>query len=136
MASLVGPAYVGAFGFGTVASFFIKHDGQRMARTRRLMLTQTLNNLGKTASRFGNNSAAAVLLYIITGKAINFIFLEEFDDFGIQNTYDNAIYGGVAGAIYKCTRGRRPMVLGAILGSMAGSFYGYLWRNKFFYTRK
>ena len=88
--------------------------------------------MGKSATRFGNNSAAAVLLYIITGKMINFIFVEEFDDFGIQNKYDNAIYGGVAGGIYKCTRGRRPMVLGALMGACAGSFYGYLWRNKFF----
>ena len=92
-----------------------------------------MNNVGKCATRFGNNSAAAVLLYIITGKMINFLFQEEFDDFGIANTYDNAIYGGVAGGIYKMTRGRRPMVLGMVLGAAAGSGYGYLWRNKFFY---
>ena len=46
----------------------------RVARTKRLMVTSYLNNLGKTASRFGNNSAAAVLLFIITGKMINFVF--------------------------------------------------------------
>lgn len=92
-----------------------------------------MNTVGKTATRFANNSAAAVLMYIITGKMINFILEEEFLDFGIQNKYDSAIYGAVAGSIYKCTRGRRPMVLGAIMGAAAGSMYGYLWRNKFFY---
>ena len=134
MASLVGPAYVGAFWTGAAYSLFAR-SSDKVARTRRLQMNQFFNNLGKTSTRWGNNSAAAVLLYIITGKFINFFFQEEFDDFNIRNTYDNAIYGGVAGAIYKCTRGKRPMVLGAILGSCCGSFYGYLWRNKFFYAK-
>lgn len=134
MASLVGPAYVGAFATGTVWGLTQMPEA-KMARTRRLLVNAYLNNVGKTATRFANNSAAAVLLYIVTGKLINFVFQEEFDDFQIQNRYDNAIYGGVAGALFKCTRGRRPMVLGAILGACAGSTYGWLWRNKFFYGK-
>lgn len=134
MASLVGPAYVGAFATGTVWGLSRMPD-TRLARTRRLMLNSYLNNVGKTATRFANNSAAAVLLYIIVGKTTNFVFQEEFDDFQIQNRYDNAIYGFLTGALYKSTRGRRAMVLGGILGSFAGSFYGYLWRNNFFYGR-
>ncbi len=63
------------------------------------MANTYLNNIGKTASRFGNNTAAAVFLYILTGKLINHIFLEEFDDFGVTDRYKNTIYGGVAGAI-------------------------------------
>jgi hypothetical protein len=33
---------------------------------------------GAAATRFANNSAAAVLLYIMTGKLLNFVFEEEF----------------------------------------------------------
>lgn len=96
------------------------------------MANTYLNNIGKTASRFGNNTAAAVFLYILTGKLINHIFLEEFDDFGVTDRYKNTIYGGVAGAIYKSTRGTRPMILGAVLGAAAGTTYSWLYKNKFF----
>ena len=58
--------------------------------------------------------------------------MEEFDDFGIGNTYKNSIYGGVAGAIYKSTRGVRPMCLGAVLGAGLGSSYAYIYKKNFF----
>ncbi len=96
------------------------------------MMNSYLNNIGKTGSRFANNTAAAVFLYVVTGKLINHIFLEEFDDFKITDRYKNTIYGGVAGAIYKSTRGTRPMVLGAVLGAVAGTSYSWLYKNKFF----
>lgn len=128
MASLVGPAYVGAFGSGIVWGMTHMPEA-RLARTRRIMVSTYLDNVGKTATRFANNSAAAVLLYILTGKMINFVFQEEFDDFGIQNKYDNAIYGACAGALFKCTRGKRPMMLGAVLGACCGSAYGWFWRR-------
>ena len=73
MASLVGPAWFGGFAGGAIWGMTHMPEA-RVARTKRLMVTSYLNNLGKTASRFGNNSAAAVLLFIITGKMINFVF--------------------------------------------------------------
>ncbi len=73
MASLVGPVYVGAFALGAFKGITVRPEA-KMTRTRRLMIVSYLNNSGKTATRFANNSAAAVLLYIITGKMINFIF--------------------------------------------------------------
>lgn len=131
MASLVGPSYVLAFGVGSVYGLTFTPD-LKQRRTTRLLLNSYLNNVGKTASRFGNNSAAAVFLYIVTGKLINHIFLEEFDDFGIGNAYKNSIYGGFAGALYKSTRGVRPMCLGALLGAGLGSSYAYIYKNNFF----
>lgn len=136
MASLVGPAYVGAFATGTVYGVVFQKPDTRLARTRRLLVNSYLNNVGKTATRFANNSAAAVLLYIFTGKMINFLMQEEFDDFNIHNEYENAIYGAFTGALYKSTRGQRAVCLGAVLGAAAGSSYGYLWRKNFFYGRK
>ena len=73
MASLVGPAYVGAFASGIVWGATHMPEA-RLARTRRLLVASYINNVGRTATRFGNNSAAAVLLYIVTGKMINFVF--------------------------------------------------------------
>ena len=131
MAAVVGPSYVGAFLFGSVYGLTQVPDAKQR-RTVRLMANTYLNNIGKTASRFGNNTAAAVFLYILTGKLINHIFLEEFDDFGITERYKNTIYGGVAGAIYKSTRGKRPMIFGSILGAAAGTTYSWLYKNKFF----
>ena len=131
MASLVGPSYVIAFfGGGIYGATHVPELRQR--RTTRLMVNAYLDNVGKTASRFGNNSAAAVFLYILTGKLINHIFLEEFEDFNIGDRYKNTIYGGVAGAIYKSTRGFRPMCLGALLGATMGTGYAYVYRRNFF----
>ena len=69
---------------------------------------------------------------IVTGKLINFIFLEELEDFKLSGLAQNAIYGGVAGAIYKSTRGVRPMMLSAMLGATIGSGYAYLWKEGYF----
>lgn len=43
-------------------------------RTTRLLLNTYVNNIGRTGSRFANNTAAAVLLYVLTGKFVNFVF--------------------------------------------------------------
>ena len=134
MASLVGPAYVFAAVSGLGYGLIQKPDA-RMARSRRLLLNSYFNNMTRTANQFGNNAAAAVLLYVMTGKMVRFIFQEELDDFNISNKYDNTIYGGVAGALYKCTRGKRAMMLGSVLGCIVGSFYGYLWKNNFLYRK-
>lgn len=88
--------------------------------------------MGKTSSRFANNSAAAVLLYVATGKMINFLFHEELQDFKLNNLMQSAIYGGVTGAIYKSTRGTRPMILSSILGASIGCTYSYAWSKGFF----
>ena len=86
-----------------------------------------INNIGRNGTRFANNTAAAVILYVDMGKLINHIFLEEFEDFHVNETAKVAIYGGITGAVYKSTRGVRPMVLGSVLGAMVGSTYAYLY---------
>ena len=131
MASIVGPSYVLAlFGGG----FYGMTIGvpTKARRTTRILLNSYLNNVGKTSSRFANNTAAAVLLYVFTGKLINFIFLEELEDYSLSPGMQNALYGGFAGAIYKSTRGVRPMMLSAFLGAAIGSGYSYAWNNGYF----
>ena len=128
MAGLVGPSYFLAFGVGGVTGL-IQTPPLKARRTYRLIANNYVNSTMKTGFRFANNTGAAVLLYLLTGKFIVFVFKEEFEDFNIKETGKNAVYGAVAGAIYKSTRGFRPMVFSALLGASAGSAYAYAWRQ-------
>ena len=85
MASIVGPSYVMALFGGGFYGLTIPVP-PKSRRTTRIMLNSYFNNVGKTSSRFANNTAAAVLLYVFTGKMINFIFLEELEDFKLSPT--------------------------------------------------
>ena len=131
MASQVGPAYILAMIAG---GFYggLQIPPAKARRTTRLLINTYINNIGKNSSRFANNTAAAVLLYVMTGKAINWIFLEEFEDFGMNTTVQNIVYGGAAGAIYKSTRGFKPMMLSASLGAILSLSYHYVWSKGFF----
>ena len=86
MASIVGPSYVLAFFWGGIYGLTMMKVPSKAHRTTRIRLNTILNNAGKTSSRFANNTAAAVLLYVATGKLINFIFLEELEDFHLSPT--------------------------------------------------
>ena len=126
MAGLVGPSYFLAFMTGGVVGI-AKIPPLKSRRTARLMVNNLVNNTMKTGFRFANNTAAAIMLYLITGKFINFIFKEEFEDFKLSPAAENAVYGAVCGAVYKSTRGFRPMVLSMILGATLGSAYAHVW---------
>ena len=128
MAGLVGPSYFLAFMAGGITGM-AQRTPLKARRTKRLFLNSVVNNTMKTGFRFANNTGAAVLLYLLTGKFIVFIFKEEFEDFDIKESGKNAVYGACAGAIYKSTRGFRPMMLSALLGATVGSAYGYAWQN-------
>ena len=67
MASIVGPSYVLAL-FGGAFYGLTLGVPPKARRTTRILLNTYLNNVGKTSSRFANNTAAAVLLYVFTGK--------------------------------------------------------------------
>mmetsp|Transcript_78819 Transcript_78819/g.109204 ORF Transcript_78819/g.109204 Transcript_78819/m.109204 type:complete len:130 (+) Transcript_78819:80-469(+) len=124
ISALVGPTYVGAFAFGGLyAATQVPAIKQR--KNYRLMASTYLNNVGKVSSKSANNVAAAVFLYLVTGKFINFLFFEELEN--TSEPMKNAVYGGVTGAVYKSTRGFRPMILGSLLGASIGSAYAYAW---------
>ena len=128
MAGLVGPSYFIAFVLGGLQGFRVPLP-KRAYRTSRLRLNSMVNNIGKTSFRYGNNTGAAVLLYLMTGKFINFLLKEEFEDFNPPDEVKNAVFGAAAGAIYKSTRGFRPMVFSACLGAVIGSGYAFAWRH-------
>ena len=131
MSGLVGPTYIFAFIGGAIVAL-TQPPPLKARRTTRLLINSYVNNVGKTSFRYANNTGAAVLMYLLTGKLINFLFLEEFNDFHVNETVKNAVYGGVAGAIYKSTRGFRPMVLSAVLGASIGTTYAYAWQKGVF----
>ena len=95
------------------------------------MVNSYLNNVGKTSARFGNNVGGAILMYITMGKFLNFLFLEEFEDFTNAQA-QSAIFGACSGALYKCTRGPRAMVLASVMGAGIGSAYHAAWDKGYF----
>ena len=83
--------------------------------------------MGRTSSRFANNTAACVFLYMAIGKLFDHVFLEEWEELNVPEPMRVVLYGSVTGAVYKSTRGRAPMMLGAALGGVVGSAYAYAW---------
>ena len=94
------------------------------------MLNAYANNIGKTSARFGNNVGGAIFMYIMTGKMMNFFFLEELEELSVP--MQSAVFGGLTGALYKSTRGRRAMALSTVLGAGIGSVYAYAWGKGYF----
>jgi import inner membrane translocase subunit TIM23 len=78
MASVIGPSYTMAFFVGGAIGL-TKLPPPNARRSYRLMANNYLNNIGKTSSRFGNNVGAAIFLFLIVGKSINFVFKEELE---------------------------------------------------------
>ena len=88
---------------------------QQTAKMQLLRGYRSANLIGKTASRFGNASASASLMYCLTGKIVDLVFEEEIQDFG--NQARNTMAGAITGAMYKSTLGLRPMVVGSLFGA-------------------
>ena len=76
MASVIGPTYISAFFFGGVVGL-TKLPAPHARRTYRLLINNYLNSIGKTSSKYGNNVGAAIFLYLLIGKSLNFFFMEE-----------------------------------------------------------
>ena len=49
------------------------------------MINSYVNNIGKTSARFGNNVGGAIFMYIMVGKTVNFLFLEELENLGVSS---------------------------------------------------
>lgn len=50
-------------------------------RSTKLLLNSKLDHIGRTSASFANNVGGAVLMYLMMGKFLNFLFLEEFEEF-------------------------------------------------------
>ena len=124
MASVIGPSYVGAFFLGGLVGL-TQLPPPQARRTYRLMINNYLNNIGKTSSRYGNNVGAAVFLYLVVGKSMNFVMKEELEN--VSEEARSALFGAMTGAIYKSTRGFRPIIFASLLGAVCGSTYAYAW---------
>ena len=126
MASVIGPSYVLAFFVGGGLGL-AKIPPPKARRTYRLLVNNYLNNIGKTSANFGNHVGAAVLMYLLIGKSIDFIFREELENFSQPSKA--AFFGAVTGMVYKSTRGLRPMIFASVLGAGVGSLYTWAWEK-------
>ena len=130
LSATVGPSYVASFFLGGLYGVVKTPPLRKHRRTTKLLINSYVNSVGKTSSKFGNNVGGAILMYIMVGKTMNFLFLEEFE--GVSVPMQNAVFGGLTGALYKCTRGRRAMLLGSVLGATVGSAYASAWGRGYF----
>lgn len=126
MASVIGPSYVFSFFIGAGLGL-AKIPPPKARRTYRLLFNNYLNNIGKTSAHFGNNVGAAVLMYLLIGKSINFVFQEELES--LTESQKSALYGAVTGMVYKSTRGFRPIIFASILGAGVGYMYTQAWEK-------
>ena len=126
MASIVGPTYCLAWGAGTMYGL-TQVPPQKARRTKRILINTYLNNIGRTSSKYANNTAACVFLFVFVGKLLDTLLLEEYEEFNVPEPVKVAAYGAMTGAVYKSTRGRRAMLLGSVLGASVGSAYAYGW---------
>ena len=82
LSATIGPAYVSSFVIGGLLGF-ARIPPQRNRRTTKLMVNSYLNSVGKTSAKFGNNVGGAILMYMMVGKTIDFIFREELEDMNV-----------------------------------------------------
>ena len=82
LAATIGPSYVASFFLGGLIGL-TKVPPAKNRRTKRLMINSYINNVGKTSARFGNNVGGAIFMYIMMGKFMNFLFLEELEEVSV-----------------------------------------------------
>ena len=87
-----------------------------------------MNEIGKTSSRWANQTAACVFLYLLVGKWINFVFFEELEH--LPDSAKASTYGLFTGLLYKSTRGVRPALFGSVLGAGAGYLFASYYEHK------
>ncbi len=90
----------------------------RTPRSLKLILTSSLNSIGKQSTKFANAGAALSLVYSINKRFVNFILEDEIKD--LSASTKTLIYGFTTGMIFKSTRGLYPALL---FGSMTGAFF-------------
>ena len=87
-----------------------------------MLINSYTNQMGKMASRCANQTTACLCLYLLVGKSLNYIFMEELEAY-TNPTARAAIFGGISGLIYKSTRGFRPSIVGMLMGSIIAPIY-------------
>lgn len=115
IAFTVGISY---FTAAIVGLFAGAYHGKYVSDKHRTLKSYHMGStIAKTASRYGNASAAASLMFCLAGKLVDLLFEEEIQDFGQMTR--NVFVGGLTGAIYKSTLGFKPMIVGSIIGAGA-----------------
>jgi len=82
LSATIGPSYVASFFVGGLLGL-TRVPPPRNRRTTKLMVNSYINSVGKTSARFGNNVGGAIFMYIMVGKSVNFLFLEELEDLSV-----------------------------------------------------
>lgn len=73
------------------------------------------NALGKESSRYGNNFAAAGLLYHMVAGGLNLFFEDEMSE--MSSLQKNVVCGAITGGIFKSLKGPIGFAVGSVLGA-------------------
>lgn len=82
---------------------------------KKLIMNNFFNALGKESSRYGNNFAAAGLMYHLVAGGLNLFFEDEMS--GMSNLQKNVMCGAITGGIFKSLKGPIGLGVGSILGA-------------------
>lgn len=117
--NIVGPSFLfcGVYGFMLGLAQSARDLGKFKNRPKKLIFTSVLNNVGRHSSKYANAGAALGLWYCISRRMVNFLFDEEIKD--LKDIEKQAVWGFVAGAMFKSTRGILPAML---TGTICASF--------------
>lgn len=110
----VGVGYFVGIAAGAV---YGTQQGIRRARRSRFAKREVFSGtLFKWVLRTSNATAAASCLFVCVNKILDIVFEEELEDVGSFGR--SLISGIVTGGVFKSTLGRRPTVVGALLGGI------------------
>ncbi len=97
---------------------------RRVSMRANVRLSEFLSESFKTVSWIGNSVAGLGLLYLMIGKATNYIFEEELE---YCNKYGRAaIFGGLTGIIAAVPKGMGSAIITVPIGMAAGPVITYL----------
>ena len=107
----------GAIGF-FYGIFLNSKEHYGKGKSLRLLLTSSLNSIGKQSSRLANGGASLCLIYCFTRRIMNFLFEDEMKSRSASEKIFT--YGFFTGMIFKSTRGILPALL---FGTMSGTLF-------------
>ena len=89
------------------------------SKKMKIRMNSVLNGAGRRGSRTGNALAVMALFYTCGKKALQNLEIEKYTSRRVGDFVVPVLAGGIAGALYKATKGPKQMALYSIVGGIA-----------------
>ena len=119
MSLILGGLYSIGAGYGVIRTMWDKLTEKTTHKRRyvigaKVKLSRQLTEGFKKVSYYGNNIAAAGLMYVLFSKIINYLFQEELEY--VPKLAQYATFGFITGFMCKLINGYKPALLGGTIG--------------------